>query len=373
MIVKFAPWSHEIYHKSEHPEYVAIRNIVSQNRQHTFTLVGKGGTRYEHFGEKGISFYNIRSKTKFEFLFSFFLEFELAFLSKPRIIVAAGVTSILPVGIASILTRARLIPLLTGEIGYDLLQYPKPLRKMLAFFLKAALRKAYAVLAISESVKKETVNNCGINSNKVFVYKYKISGIFNPHVPRDLKLFLNHNGPIVLAVARMSPEKGLIYLVEAARIVVNSIPNVKFVIKTFLPGNNYEGKVRNLIHRYSLQKYFVFLGESPYSEMPKYMAVADVFVLPSISEGLGLVILEALATGVPVVASKVGGIPDILIHEYNGLLVEPRDIEGLAEAIVRILSDDKLKRRLIEGGLAAVRCTRENEIEKLLSRLIFEN
>ena len=372
MIVKFSPWSHEIYHKSEHPEYVAIRNIVSQNRQHTFTLVGKGGTRYEHFGEKGISFYNIRSKTKFEFLFSFFLEFELAFLSKPRIIVAAGATSILPVGIASILTRARLIPLLTGEIGYDLSQYPKPLRKMLKFFLKTALLKAYAVLAVSESVKKETIDNYGIDSNKVFVYKYKISDIFNPHVPRDLKPLLNPHGPIVLTVARMSPEKGLIYLVEAARIVVNNIPDVKFVIKAFLSSKKYEEKIRDLIHQYNLQKHFVVLGGSPYSEMPKYMAAADVFALPSISEGLGLVVLEALATGVPVVASRVGGIPDILIHEYNGLLVEPRDVEGLAEAIVRILSDDKLKRRLIEGGLATVQRTTENGIEKLLSKLIFD-
>jgi glycosyltransferase involved in cell wall biosynthesis len=88
--------------------------------------------------------------------------------------------------------------------------------------------------------------------------------------------------------------------------------------------------------------------------------------------GLGVVILEALATGVPVVASRVGGIPDILTHEYNGLLVEPRDVEDFAEAIVRILSDDKLKRRLIEGGLATIWRTRENEIEKLLSKLIFE-
>jgi glycosyltransferase involved in cell wall biosynthesis len=372
MIAKFSPWNHEIYQKSEHPEYVAIRNIISQNSQHNFILVGEGGTRYEHLGEKGVSFYNIGSNTKIRYVFSFFLKFELAFLLRPSIIVAAGATGIISFWIASILTRARFIPLLTGEISYDLSQNPKPLRKILKFFLKAVLRKAYAVLAVSESIKKETIYSYGINSNKVFVYKYKISTLFNPDAPRDLKLILNPTGPIVLTLARISPEKGIIYLVEAARIVANNVPNVKFVIKASSSDDKYEGKIRNLIYEHNLQQRFIFLGGSPYSEMPKYMAAADVFVLPSISEGLPLVILEALATGVPVVASRVGGIPDVLIHEYNGLLVEPRDVKGLAEAIVRILSDNKLKRRLIEGSLATIRGTRENEIEKLLSKLIFE-
>ena len=61
-----------------------------------------------------------------------------------------------------------------------------------------------------------------------------------------------------------------------------------------------------------------------------------------------------------------------MIHEYNGLLVEPRDVEGLAEAIMKILSNDKFKQQLIEGGLATIRRIKENEIEKLLSKLIFK-
>jgi glycosyltransferase involved in cell wall biosynthesis len=332
--------------------------------------------RYEHFGEKGVSFYNMRSDTRVRYAFSFFLEFELAFLLRPAIIVATGVTHLIPFGIASILTRARFIPLITSEIWYDLSGMPKPLRKISEFLLRAALQKAYAVLAISESVKKETRNNYGINSNKVLVYKYRISTQFNPDAPRDLKLILNPTGPIVLSVARIFPGKGLIYLVEAARIVANNVPTVKFIIKASSSDDRYKGRIRNLIHKHNLQQHFMILGGSPYSEMPKYMSVADVFVLPSISEGLGLVILEALATGVPVVASRVGGVLDILIHEYNALLVEPRDIEDLAEAIIRILSDDELKRRLTGGALATIRYIKENmkenEIEKLLSKLIFE-
>lgn len=372
MIAKFSQWTREIYYRSKHPEYVAIRNIISQNSQHTFILVGMSSPRYEHFGEKGVSFYNMRLDTRVRYAFSFFLKFELAFLLRPAIIVATGATDLIPFGIASILTRAKFIPLLTSEIWYNISEMPKPLRKISEFLLRAALQKAYAVLAISESVKKETRDNYGINSNKVLVYKYRISTQFNPDASRDLKLILNPTGPVVLTVARICPGKGLIYLVEAARIVANNVPTVKFIIKASSSDDRYERRIRNLIHKHNLQQHFMILGGSPYSEMPKYMSVADVFVLPSISEGLGLVILEALATGVPVVASRVGGIPDILIHEYNGLLVEPRDVEGLAEAIMKILSNDKFKKQLIEGGLATIRRIKENEIEKLLSKLIFK-
>ena len=114
------------------------------------------------------------------------------------------------------------------------------------------------------------------------------------------------------------------------------------------------------------------MGGSSYSEIPEYMAAADLFVLPSLSEGLPIAMLEALATGVPVVASRVGGIPEVLIHEFNGLLVEPRDPDDLAEAITKTLSDGNLRKRLIEGSLATMRRTKEKEIKELLSKLMFD-
>jgi glycosyltransferase involved in cell wall biosynthesis len=378
MIAKFVPWSHETYHKSEHPEYVAIRNIISKNPQHNFLLVGVGGQRYEYFKEKGISFYNICSNTKIRYLSSLFLRFELAFLSKPSVIVAMGVTDLIPFGIASILTRAKFIPIVTGEIRFSIQNTPKPLRRIFAFLLKIALYKSCAILTLSRSIKEELIDNYSIDPEKTLIYKYKISEIFNPNASKKFKSLLNPNGPIVMSICRISPEKGLHYVIEASRIITGKILNVKIVIKGSLGAQaplsekKYEQKLRKLIHKYDLQEHITILKSSPYSEIPMYMSASDVFVLPSISEGLPMVILEALATGVPVVASKVGGIPDVLIHEYNGLLVKPQDPDDLAEAIIRILSDDKLKRRLIEDGLATIRRMKENEIEKLLSKLIFE-
>ena len=110
---------------------------------------------------------------------------------------------------------------------------------------------------------------------------------------------------------------------------------------------------------------------SPHGEIPKFLAAADVFVLPSLSEGFPLVILEALASGVPVVATPVGGIPDVLTSGSNALLVEPGNVDELAEAITRILSDDTLRQNLINNGLRTSHQIKENEIERLLNYYMF--
>lgn len=82
----------------------------------------------------------------------------------------------------------------------------------------------------------------------------------------------------------------------------------------------------------------------------RYYTQADLFVLSSVSEGLGRVLLEAMARGVPVVATRVGGVPDTVQHEQNGLLVPPRDVQAMAEAMMRLITDGSLRRQVIAGG-----------------------
>jgi glycosyltransferase involved in cell wall biosynthesis len=376
LISKFSSWDLETYYKSEHPEIVAIRNIISHFKTVSFVLVGEGGQKYQIFKaeQNRIVFYNIPSNTKFRYILSFIIKFLLATCIKPSVIISMGTINIIPYGIACALSRCRFIPIITGEIWYDSSRMPKPTGKILSLLMRTVLRRAYTVLAVSQGVKEEIVNNYRINSNNVIVYRYKISNAFNPNVSKELKKVLNPTGKIVLTICRISPQKGLEYLIEAFKEISEKIPDVKLVIKAYSSERNYEEKLLKMIDRYKLWNNIKIIKEMiPYSELPKYFAAADVFVLPSISEGLGLVLLEALATGVPVVASRVGGIPDIIVHEYNGLLVEPRDPKGLAEAIIRILTDDKIKRQLIKGGLATIRAIKENEIENLLSKLIFKD
>lgn len=99
--------------------------------------------------------------------------------------------------------------------------------------------------------------------------------------------------------------------------------------------------------------FYGFLSDS--QALHQHYCQADIFALPSVSEGLGRVLLEAMARSVPVVATNVGGIPDIVRHEETGLLVPPRDPQGMALAIERIIHEPKLRRRLIANGYALAR------------------
>ena len=96
----------------------------------------------------------------------------------------------------------------------------------------------------------------------------------------------------------------------------------------------------------------VFVGKQ--ANIADYLGVADVFLLPSELESFGLAALEALACEVPVIATRIGGIPDVVIHEETGLLCPARDALDLARAIGRLLSDDLLRRRLAANARAHV-------------------
>jgi glycosyltransferase involved in cell wall biosynthesis len=372
MIVKSSPWDLETFYTSEHPEYVAIRNIVLQNPEHDFILVGHG-LRFQHFKSGNVQFYNLGSGNKFRYMAAFSMNLWLPLFLRPSVVISMVGIDLVPMKIGSWLVGAKFIPTLVGDVWYSLSDVPKSVRKLCKALLKASFQGSYAILSISESIKRELRIDYGIKSQKVYVFKYSISKIFNPHVSRDLQKTLNPNGPVALTVCRISPQKGLSYLVEASPSIISKIPNVRFVIRSYSSDEKYERFLTELINKYNVREYFKIIKEfSPYEQIPKYMVAGDVFVLPSVSEGNPVVILEAMACGVPVVASNVGGIPDILKDGYNGLLVKTGDVEGLAAAVTKILSDETLRKRLSEGALTTIQHMTENEFEALLNRLIFD-
>lgn len=153
---------------------------------------------------------------------------------------------------------------------------------------------------------------------------------------------------VIGTIANLYPTKGLNYLIEAAAILIKNYPDLMFlVIGDGQEKKNLELKIKNL----GLEDRFFLLGtiERAY----QYLKAFDVFVLPSIKEGWPYTLLEALAAGVPIIATTVGGVPEIIKDGENGLLVSPAAPDQLAQAIQKLLDDPDLANRLQQNALAS--------------------
>jgi glycosyltransferase involved in cell wall biosynthesis len=161
---------------------------------------------------------------------------------------------------------------------------------------------------------------------------------------------------IVLYVGRLTAGKGVPELICAARIVVDRHPDpaLHFVLVGQGP---LRSRLCDLVREAGLQGRVVFRGAIPAArrdELVRLYQQSSAFVLPSHHEGMSTVLLEAMACGLPVVSTAVGGAPEVIDHGRNGLLVPPRDPEALAEALLALLGDDPLCRELGRNAKATI-------------------
>jgi glycosyltransferase involved in cell wall biosynthesis len=205
-------------------------------------------------------------------------------------------------------------------------------------------------IAISGKIKEHWVSK-GIGEEKVVVIYNIFQGISKAEIERKPpKRLLDAECFKVIYVGRLTDCKGIPFLIEGFLKLLQAGINAKL----FLVGDGEdEMKTKDLVLRLGLEERVVFLG---YKEFPQlYMQEADVLVLPSKEEGFGRVLLEAMDAGTPVIGTSIGGIPEIIRHGRNGLLVSYGDVSALKEAMLRIYSDTSLRMRLVEGGFETVR------------------
>jgi glycosyltransferase involved in cell wall biosynthesis len=150
-------------------------------------------------------------------------------------------------------------------------------------------------------------------------------------------------------VGWLIPIKGVAYLVSAMAKVAEKNPKSLLVLvgKGDDKGEE-EIKLKEQVEKAGLTDKVLFLGWR--SDVDEIMGCFDIFVLPSLNEGMGRVLVEAMAAGLPIVASRVGGIPDLVKDGKNGLLVPPADSSALAKAISDLLEDKEKRKRMGEVG-----------------------
>jgi glycosyltransferase involved in cell wall biosynthesis len=175
----------------------------------------------------------------------------------------------------------------------------------------------------------------------------------------------------ILYVGRLVKRKGVEYLIKAIQYLEPRIPTELMIV-----GDGPERKNLEMLVNNSNLRNVTFHGFIPQNKLKAFYQSASVFVLPAITdpsgdtEGLGVVMLEAMSCGIPVIASRVGGIPDIINDGNTGLLVEERDCSKLAEAIERVLTDSELRTHLIKNASRVVQT--EFNWEQIAKRILRE-
>jgi len=243
-----------------------------------------------------------------------------------------------------------------GKPGY---RFGRPISTIM---LKRRLRKLDGRIAVSKAAME-------------FASKY-VPGQYDI-IPNgiDLELFSPDASPInefcdgklnILFVGRLEEQKGVGYLIKAYKLVKKEIPNSRLIIVG--PGTRLRGKYEKEVQQSGL-KDVIFVGGKPQNELPRYYKTADVFCAPATGlESFGIVLLEAMAAGKPVVATNIEGYNSVLTDGVEGRLVPPRDEKMLARALVSLLTDESLRQEMAaRARLKAMEYSWEHVAQRVLN------
>ena len=243
-----------------------------------------------------------------------------------------------PDGFANVLLSKLLnIPIIIGGRGCDInTSGENRIKKMMIGW---ALKQSDGVLSVSNAMRLE-MKKLNVPEGKIKVIPNGLNNVFKQMNKIDARKTIGlpenlANNKIILFCGRFSYEKGLEYLISAADILNRR--NIKFNILMVGDGSEKQELIR-LVDSLNLNNIVIFMGQVPHDQIPVYMNACDIFCLPSIREGWPNVVMEALACGLPVVASKVGGVPEILTDDEFGIMVPPGEPFQLADSLERALN-----------------------------------
>ena len=154
---------------------------------------------------------------------------------------------------------------------------------------------------------------------------------------------------IIGTIGRLNEQKAQIFIIESASQILKVFPDTIFMIVGDGP---LKQSLQEKVVAAKLENNFLFTGI--YKNIPEILAAMDIFILPSLAEGLPMALLEAMAAKKPIIASKVGSIPQLIIPNETGLLIEPRDVSNLEKSIIELLNDKNKAAKLAENGYKTI-------------------
>ena len=241
------------------------------------------------------------------------------------------------------------IPFYVATYGIDI-WYP------LSFYHRWALRMAKKVVTISRFSYKKLTDVQGVKSGQISILSPAIDKNFVEAASKCTET----RSPIlerrrILTVSRLSTSdgyKGIDVVIRSLPQVLGSIPDVEYVI---VGDGDDRVRLERIADEVGVKNRVLFEGKVDDSELHNYYRNCDVFVMPSLNEGFGIVFLEAMAFKKPVVGGNHGGTPDVIIPWETGCLVEYGDVKGLTNCLIQLLQNEELRKKLGEAGCLAVK------------------
>jgi glycosyltransferase involved in cell wall biosynthesis len=231
----------------------------------------------------------------------------------------------------------------------------------LRLILKTTIKNANAVVALTDHMKQRIQQDYGRDSIVIpdGIDLKKFSVAVSKESART-KLELKHDEEIIVFVGNLRLVKGVEYLIRALEIIRDREPLIRLLVigGAVAAGGETEAaeqdRLNSLVRKLGLVESVTFIGSIPNDRIPEYLAASDIFVLPSLSEGFGIVLLEAMAAALPIVATNVTGVPSIVKEGVNAFLVEPRNATQIADKVITLLNDPELRHRMSENNRVTV-------------------
>ncbi len=225
--------------------------------------------------------------------------------------------------------------------------FPDKFRYMLAEHIMSYF--VYKMVGVSEHTSENLICYEKISSKKVLTIENGIDGSrfevkIDPAYMRK-ELGIRDHGPIIGLGVRLAQQKGITYLLQAMPEIIRNYSDITLVV---VGQGKAQDQLEEEVVRLGIADHVLFPGAR--LDIPELLQLFDLYVLPSLWEGMPMVLLEAMAAGCPIVATEVGGVAKVVDHGVNGLLVPPQNVEQLAAAVNKVLGDKQLQKQFSQQG-----------------------